>query len=792
MNNFFADKKIIKRQGYSLLEVLLVIGMIALITEAVVGIFIISLKDWENKDIRADLMTDAQFIMTRLADELKLSEKVTLAAEREIEFFKPAGLSAATNQGVFRYQPDKNTWENITGNLPGGNTVLSLLLSSDKTLFAGTDQGAVYKTTDLGRTWSATAPLTGVTRVNCLLETPDKTIYTGTSPNGNILKTTDGGTSWTDTANLSKNGADVSSIFALTVDNQNTIYAGASYTQNANIFKTTNGGTTWTDGSLFTDWWNTAYSYKQQLQITNISNQTLGAGYTVKLLLDHYGLAQAGQSLTSGNDVRIIYWNGSTYVELDRFNETTWNRERTLAIISFKTQSAIPPGGADSNYFLYYGNSSAAAPPANPQNVYLFWDDFSTGLDTVNTWDILGTPDINSGRVTLDTGEAIATKATYSKTMAEVVLRWNSDGRTVGWGWINNISATTPPFVMWYSRSSDNFYAYADNNAGDAYLGVAVLSRDDSEHIWQIAWTTNNIKWYYDRDALDRTTAVDYSVAQPLVIKNVNSRSFFVVDSVRIKQYVYPEPSVTRQGEEIQRANNSVLSLATDSTGNIIYAGTNLIGDVHKSSDRGAIWSVTANLAEGATNAENVFDLWAEPEGNDDSIYAATSPNGNIFKTTNDGFTWVNTGNLTGATEVRTLLAAPDGTLYAGTLPNGDVFMSLNHGQNWTNTSNIPAATAVSALAPVSEKVKYFWSGVLYNQSQNPNDWLQRRIISGIFPLENGTLKNFRLEYFKEDYTPADTSTQTGRDLIKLIGITVTLEKKGLEYTLQNTVRTRY
>ena len=53
---------------------------------------------------------------------------------------------------------------------------------------------------------------------------------------------------------------------------------------------------------------------------------------------------------------------------------SAWNSVTTT--INFRTQAIIPVSSSDDNYYVYYGNLTAGAPPANEANVYDFWDDF--------------------------------------------------------------------------------------------------------------------------------------------------------------------------------------------------------------------------------------------------------------------------------------------------------------------------------------------------------------------------------------------------------------------------------
>jgi len=124
-------------------------------------------------------------------------------------------------------------------------------------------------------------------------------------------------------------------------------------------------------------WWNSNYGYRKQITITNNVGTTLISGYSVNFSFDHAALAAAGKSLSSGNDVRIVYWNGLSNTEIDRVidDNSSWNNAATT--VWFKTQASVGITGTDTNYYLYYNYSSAGSPPTNKSNVYALWDDFN-------------------------------------------------------------------------------------------------------------------------------------------------------------------------------------------------------------------------------------------------------------------------------------------------------------------------------------------------------------------------------------------------------------------------------
>ena len=89
--------------------------------------------------------------------------------------------------------------------------------------------------------------------------------------------------------------------------------------------------------------------------------------------------------MASGDDIRIVYWNGSWYDEVDRVLDLDSSWDSATTTIWFQVRAAVSADSLDSNYALYYGNSSAGSPPADPTRVYLFYDGFESG-DT-SAWD---------------------------------------------------------------------------------------------------------------------------------------------------------------------------------------------------------------------------------------------------------------------------------------------------------------------------------------------------------------------------------------------------------------------
>jgi flagellin-like protein len=129
------------------------------------------------------------------------------------------------------------------------------------------------------------------------------------------------------------------------------------------------------------EWWDVSYDHRKHTTITNNLGSTISSGYSVCLTMDTASLVSSGKMLSNGDDLRIVYWDGNSFTELDR-DIIDMNTDSTQ--IWFKTQADIDPSGTDDSYDMYYGYSTVENPPENKKNVYFWYDDF----DRADTPDI--------------------------------------------------------------------------------------------------------------------------------------------------------------------------------------------------------------------------------------------------------------------------------------------------------------------------------------------------------------------------------------------------------------------
>ena len=125
-------------------------------------------------------------------------------------------------------------------------------------------------------------------------------------------------------------------------------------------------------------WWDPTYNFRQRIDVDTTSAAAPGA-YTVPLTFDHAALVSTGlASSASGSDLRVVRYDGSSWVELDRIldEDSAWDGVTTT--IWFRT---VDPIAADDTgtYWLYFGNDAPSAPLDDPEGVWLLTEDFESG-----------------------------------------------------------------------------------------------------------------------------------------------------------------------------------------------------------------------------------------------------------------------------------------------------------------------------------------------------------------------------------------------------------------------------
>lgn len=132
-----------------------------------------------------------------------------------------------------------------------------------------------------------------------------------------------------------------------------------------------------------TSWWNSSYGYRQQITITAPAGKQVPAGYPVKVTIDTAQLQTDSKVRSDRKDWRIVYFNGTSWVDLTRdYIDTN--------VTFFALQSAIAAGSSDSSYYAYYGYSaeSSTKQPSTESEWNTVYQMFGTTPDSnsISVW----------------------------------------------------------------------------------------------------------------------------------------------------------------------------------------------------------------------------------------------------------------------------------------------------------------------------------------------------------------------------------------------------------------------
>lgn len=133
-------------------------------------------------------------------------------------------------------------------------------------------------------------------------------------------------------------------------------------------------------------WWNCDYRKRREIEITNLNH--VDSGHSVEVEFDHEKLVKDKLSQIDGDDIRVLYWDGSSHQELSRVldPQSSWNKRDT------KIWCGIPSSGVDlkgaGKLYIYFSNFSAATPPDDEGDVFHFADYFKRPNSTIlgNNW----------------------------------------------------------------------------------------------------------------------------------------------------------------------------------------------------------------------------------------------------------------------------------------------------------------------------------------------------------------------------------------------------------------------
>lgn len=473
-------------------------------------------------------------------------------------------------------------------------------------------------------------------------------------------------------------------------------------------------------------WANANYGYRKLITIVAPTGKTLPAGYPIKITEDTAALVTATKMLSNRNDLRIQYFNGSSWVDLSRDyvgTTETW----------FALQAQIDSGGTSTSYYLYYSYAAettnkqpttnatwnAVYTPANDTNTKGLWHFKETSGTTVadtsgNAHDITltggtwATGKFAKG-VTFNGSSDLGTitdhadlKPTGSFTV-EAWIKTSVSGGTIFQSFSQNLAYAGIYMAvsgggMLYGLSGSNVVGATGVTQQDI-SGVTSIVNNVLHHV-AFTWDGSNLKLYVD-GVLDATTA--WTPAPAYATTNYirvgcgngsgSNTSFFngTIDGLRVINgtaitsfphgFLTSDPTVT-QGSEVAQAS------APAASGYIVLAGADN-GKIYKW-DGATTWTQQYDTANVMVNCAVIFEI----SGVQYAYFGTGDPSllvdgvAKIIRTI-DGTTFTVAATLTGdGTASVTSLATFNGNYYAGVNPKAQVWKSTN-GTTFTLSKDI-------------------------------------------------------------------------------------------------------
>ncbi len=300
-----------------------------------------------------------------------------------------------------------------------------------------------------------------------------------------------------------------------------------------------------------------APTYFRTITIQNNASAALPAGYTIGVPFPDSQLQAAitaGKIRTDLNDLRVAGPTG----ERDRLVD-----DPPLArVVWFSLAAQIAPNSQDTSYSLTYGVPNATAAPSNGAAVFNFFDDF-TGSAPDPHWSTQGAVQVGGGLLTLPEG-GLGALTTISQ-LPQTTVEWraqitnpssNPDPNSGFYYWFGfqrtGDFVALDPWVLWIARGKGSVGA---EDKADGCLNTCMsvpVPQDNLFHIYGIERQPSASVFSLDGALAYTTSSAINDQALSLMIRNYLVSSYLIVDWMRSRTRIYPEPTVTLGSEQLK------------------------------------------------------------------------------------------------------------------------------------------------------------------------------------------------------------------------------------------------
>lgn len=373
-------------------------------------------------------------------------------------------------------------------------------------------------------------------------------------------------------------------------------------------------------------WYDQAWHYRSEVIISNEGD--LLSYYQVLVRLDesnfNFDLAEL-----DGSDVRFTHSDGTTEL---KFWIESWDNLEQLAYVWVRVPSLAT---GNTNIYLYYNNPDANPASDGASTFDGFEDDWSEftsggyhqgeiaqtdqtpeGIYSPFTWSVIsGSPEASAGILSLADGDGIRSNSTYQYNAVGMQANFGSGNGYERAGFLN-ISTEQQTMIGDLPSDANNLYLIDKRSAFEYIL----LPRDNGEdwhnvyHIYEVRWNSDQCIGDIDHGLSTVGSSLPSQVPNiylPVTLYSFQgSNATLMVDWVYVRQYRYPEPSISLGSEQ----GLVDLAISQEDFPDPVYAGEALTYQltINNNSDLDAPSVVVTDTLPG----QSLFALAESSQGN--------------------------------------------------------------------------------------------------------------------------------------------------------------------------------
>lgn len=307
----------------------------------------------------------------------------------------------------------------------------------------------------------------------------------------------------------------------------------------------------------------TAVRYRRRISITNTAAVALPAGFTIRVAIPTMLTAMIAERKVKPDfsDLRVI--GDGAIAERDRVVDP--GSGSVPASLSFALQAPLAPGATTTDYALYYGGAEAAPALARGGNVFPVYDDFAAGISPI--WLRNDAPAVVGGKLVLRAGHLdaltsnAATDGIPTISALEISARVNDptseptpQGSESFYYWFGyqrtGDFTAAAPWALWVARGKATIRAEQKSPVGcETPCEGPTAPQSGVPHYYVIERDPAVTRFYLD-GVLSYTATVINNADYAIMVRNYLATSDVVIDWIRARARVSPDPTVTVLGEE--------------------------------------------------------------------------------------------------------------------------------------------------------------------------------------------------------------------------------------------------